>query len=288
MSDALSDALSGGGEGEHPLLSEDDPELVREALPFTLKLLDILIAQDIRSPEILLVASQAYIANAALFLQTRANTVARDDFAARAELLDRAKKHYLRGRNYAIEALAELNEDFDADGEDADFEESLSQFEEEHVPYLYFAAAGWFAAAGLDTFDLGLALTTPRALALMDRAYELDPDYNRGAIDEFYILVYGLLPESLGGDKDKAYIHYQRALSLSENQSASAYLSYAAVTAVPDQDIAAFEELMRHALAIDVYADSNSRLTNLVRQKEAQWYLDNLDQLFIDYDVNNE
>ena len=285
ISDALSGALSGGEGGEHPLLSENDPDLVREALPFTLKLLDILISSDIRSPEILLTASQAYAANATLFLQSQANTTERENFSERGVLLDRAKIHLLRSRDYALAALIELNKDFDPETTDgAEFTAQLAGFTEEgDTPYLYFAAAAWFGAIALDIFDIGLALSAPRALALIDRAYEIDPEYNDGAISEFYILLYGGLPEGLGGDKELAKFHYERAVELSENGSAGAHVSYATVTALPDQDEAGFRELMERALDVDVDARPNSRLVNIIRQREAQWYLDNLEILFIDY-----
>lgn len=285
ISNSLANALSGGEEeeeGMNPLLSDDDPDLIRDALPFTLKLLDILINADIDDPAIRLVAAQAYTAYAVLFLQQEANTVARDDFEHRTRLLERSKIHLLRAREYALSALDTLYPGFiDAINGD-DYESALAEMTSQDVPYLYFAAAAWIGAATVDIFDLELSITIPRAAEMIHRAFALNPDYSGGALHEFYIIYFAALPEYLGGDKDRAEFHYQEALRVSNNLSASAHVSMALGISLPAQNAAQFRQFLEQALDIDVDQDVNRRLTNIIRQREAQWYLDNMELFFID------
>lgn len=284
ISDSLAGALSGGGnEGEpHPLLSENDPDLVGDALPFTLKLLDILISANINSPPILLTASQAYVAYAALYLQQEANTVSRDDFPRRSRLLDRSKIHFLRARDYTLSALEMLHPGFIGLLDDDDYERAFAGMSDDDVPYLYFTAVSWIGAAAVDVFDLALLLTAPRAVEMINAAYAIDPDYGDGAISEFYVLYYSSLPEAMGGSKEQAEFYYREALRVSNNLSVSAHVSMALGIALPAQDTQQFRAFLNKALKIDVDEDINRRLTNIIRQREAQWYLDNIELFFLD------
>ena len=282
ISNALSDALAGGGDDANPFLSEDDPELVRDSMPFTLKLLDILISSNIDSPNIRLVAAQAHTAYAALFLQSDASTIARSNFEHRSRLLERAKIHYIRGRDYALSALDTLHPNFSHALNDDDYENAFISITKEDVPYLYFAAVSWIGAAAIDVFDLDLLFTASRAAEMMNHAFMLDPEYGDGSLHEFYILYFASLPEGLGGDKDKARFHYQQAIEISDNLSASAHVSMALGIALPDQDIVQFRYFLNSALAVDPNQNLNRRLTNLIRQREARWYLANENEFFLD------
>lgn len=284
ISNALSGALDGGGEegAPHPLLSEDDPDLVGDALPFTLKLLDILISANLDSPPILLSAAQAYTAYAVLFLQQEANTVARNDFALRSRLLDRSKIHLLRARDYALSALEMLHPGFTESLNSDDYENAFVEMNEDDVPYLYFAAVSWIGAATVDVFDLELTLAIPRVAEMIHAAYAIDPDYSDGALHEFYVIYFSSLPEALGGDKERAEFHYREALRISNDLSVSAHVSMALGIAIPAQDSQQFRAFLAKALAIDVDEDINRRLTNIMGQRAAQWYLGNTPQFFLD------
>ena len=282
ISGTLSDALAGGSGGTNPFLSENDPELVRDSIPFTLKLLDILISSNIDSPSIRLLAAQVHTAYAALFLQSDASTIARSNFEYRSRLLDRAKIHYIRGRDHALSALDTLHPNFSDALNDDNYEEAFLHTTKEDVPYLYFAAASWIGAAAINVFDLELALTASRAAEMMSRAFALDPEYGDGSLHEFYILFFASLPEGLGGDKERARFHYQQAIEITDNLSASAHMSMALGIALPAQDIEQFRYFLNNALAIDPDKNLDRRLTNIIRQREAEWYLANENEFFID------
>jgi predicted anti-sigma-YlaC factor YlaD len=277
---AVSDALSTGTGEPDAFSTDNDPDLVAEALPFVLKLYDTLLQEDPENEELLLSSANAYVSYANAFLQTRASMLPPEEYEQREELVARAKNLYIRGRDRALSAL-ELR--YPGFSEDVKQEEPsmLVETAVEDVPFLYWAAAGWMGAVSTDPFDIGLSMQAGRAGALMDRAFELDPDFDEGAIHEFYIAYYAGLPEGLGGSREKAVHHFERAVELADGKRASPYVSFATSVMLPEQNAERFVELMQKALEVDADAYPRYRLVNTIKQEQARFYLDNLDRFFV-------
>ena len=130
--------------------------------------------------------------------------------------------------------------------------------------------------------DMKLALSVPKAVKVMKRVAELDPDYGDGAIDEFLISYYGAMPKSMGGDKAKAKIHFDRALKLTEGNSAGPYTAYATAITIPAQDRTMFVELMKKAKKIKPESLQNNLLHRTIQREKAIWYLKHVDDFFIE------
>jgi predicted anti-sigma-YlaC factor YlaD len=156
----------------------------------------------------------------------------------------------------------------------------LKKCKKDDVPLLYWAVAGGLAAYSIDLFDFDLGASIPEWGAMIGRAYELDPDFNNGAIDDFYIMYYASLPENMGGDKAKAEIHFKRALEKSRFLTAGPYVSYAQTVCIPAQDYDAFKENLEKALAIDPDEDPSSRLVNILSQRKARHLLETAYEYF--------
>lgn len=277
---AVSDALSTGGGEADAFSSDNDPELVGDALPFVLKLYDTLLLEDPENEELLLSSASAYISYANGFLQTPATMLDQSEYERREELIARAKTLYIRGRDRALRALELRYPGFTESVKSQD-PAVLAKTTDEDVPYLYWAAAGWLGAVSTDPFDIGLSMQATRAGALMDRAFELDPDYDEGAIHEFYIAYYAGLPEGLGGSRKKAEHHFERAVELADGRRASPYVALGTSIAIPQQEIRRFVDLMEQALEVEAEAYPRYRLINTIKQEEARFYLDNLDRFFV-------
>jgi tetratricopeptide (TPR) repeat protein len=200
-----------------------------------------------------------------------------DYYRERLGSLDRAKKLYLRGNEILYSALEYKFPGFSqATVQEGTLAPLLKKCKKEDVPLLYWTAAGGFAAYSIDVFDFALGYSIPEWGAMMARAYELDPDYNEGAIDEFYIQYYASLPENMGGDKAKAEIHFQRALEKSGGLAAGPYVSYAksVCASAQNQNYDAFVENLEKALAIDPDENESNRLVNILSQRKARFMLD--------------
>jgi predicted anti-sigma-YlaC factor YlaD len=272
---AVSDAL--GGAGTSAVFSGDrDPQLVGDALPFAIKMYEALLEQNPNHPGLRLTTGSLFIMYANAFVQGPADMLPTVKYEEREAARLRAKNFYLRGAEIINKALDKkypgLSTAASADGSLAPL---LAKCKKEDVPFLYWSVAGGLSAYSIDVFDFERGARLPEFGEMIARAYELDPDFNNGALDEFYILYYASLPEMMGGDKEKAKIHFARALEKTGGNSAGAYVSYAQTVCVPAQDYESFEANLEKALAVDVDADEGTRLVNIINQKKARFLLDN-------------
>src|SRR5437870_3948635 len=93
----VGNALAGGGT---TFAADDDPELIKAAVPFSLKLMETLLAESPRHKGLLQAASSGFTQYAYAFVQEDADEMEDKDFAAATEMRVRAKRLYLRARNY--------------------------------------------------------------------------------------------------------------------------------------------------------------------------------------------
>jgi len=255
---------------------DSDPELVGDAIPFAIKIYEALLDSSPKHQGLMLVTGSLFVMYANAYVQGPAERLPQNQWREREEGLKRAKQLYLRGDAILYRAL---NEKYRGFSEAAAKEETLQPFlkkcKKEDTGLLYWAVAGGLAAFSLDIFDFDLAARIPEWKLMIERAYELDPNYSGATLDEFLILFYGSLPELMGGSKELAKTHYQRALDKTGGNSAGAYVSYAQSICVPAQDYETFKDCLEKALAIDPNADVSTRLVTIITQQKARWLLDN-------------
>ena len=278
---AVSNALTGTGSAD-VFTTDSDPELVGDALPFAIKMYEALLSQNPNHQGLLLTTGSLFIMYANAFVQGPAEMLDPIfDYQERIDAMDRAKSLYLRGYNILTSALEKKYAGFNsARVLDGSLDPFLNRLKKEDVPLIYWTVAGGLAAYSVDMFDFELNSKISEWSAMMARAYELDPDFNDGAIDEFYVLFYAALTEILGGDKAMAELHFSRALEKSRFLSASPYVSYARVMNIPAQDYDAFKENLEKALAIDPDEAPSNRLVNILSQRKARHMLDTAYEYF--------
>jgi hypothetical protein len=88
------------------------------------------------------------------------------------------------------------------------------------------------------------------------------------------------LPEALGGSKDRARRHFERAVELQHGQSPAPYLALATGVAVASENRAEFQRLLTAAVEIDPRRDPGSELLTLVYRQRARVLLGQIDRLF--------
>ena len=84
---------------------EEDPQLVADALPFAMKLYESLLEQTPENEELLLTTGSVFTMYANAFVQTPASMLPESEYEQQQQMLKRAKKLYLRGRGYLLQAL---------------------------------------------------------------------------------------------------------------------------------------------------------------------------------------
>jgi len=273
--------LSGPSE-TNVFAQDDDPELIRDALPFALKTYEILLASDPKNQDLLLATAEGFVIYANAFIQTEAEESEEVDFRLSQHLRKRAAKLYLRGRNYALAGLSLDHPDFEKKLRE-DPEHALQGLSSKDVPFLYWAGAGWAGAVSSDPSNMSLVADLSTVEAMMRLALALDEDYNYGAIHEFFITYEGSRSEAMGGSLARAQEHFDRVVTLTQNKKASPYVALASSVAVRQQDYRMFKDLLHKALEIDTDAMPKWRLANTLAQEKAQWLLDHSPNLFLEY-----
>jgi predicted anti-sigma-YlaC factor YlaD len=259
---------------------ENDPQLVADALPFALKLYESLLEATPENTELLLTTGSMFAMYANAFVQTPAGMLPETEFQRRLDDMARAKRLYQRGRTYCLKALELRHPGLRARLEAGD-PEALAGTGPEDVPYLYWSAASWMGAFSAEPFDMEMMLTLSRPLALMARAFQLEEGYNKGAIHEFYISVFGSLPASLGGSQQKARSHFAKAVEYAGGLTAGPYVALATSVSIPAQNAGEYRDLLGKALAIDLDSSPENRLVNILNQRKARWLLEHIEDYFL-------
>lgn len=261
---------------------DNDPELVGDALPFAIKMYESLMVSMPWHAGLKLRTGSLYIMYANAFLESPAKLLPDEQYEKQEFLFQRSKNLYLRGRDIILDALDRKHPGFRKALENRRFEEAAAMAGKEDVDFLYWAGAGWLGAYAINPFDMDIGLTLPGASALMQRVLELDENYGRGSIHEFYITYYASLPDYMGGDVKKAREHFEKAVEMTGGKSTTAYLSFATAICIKEQDSAEFKKLLQKVLEIDPEADPENRLINILNQRKARWLLEHIEDYFLE------
>ena len=273
----LGDALSGGGA---TFASDDDPELVKTAVPFSLKLMESLLAESPKHKGLLFATASGFTQYAYAFVQQDADELEDENLTAATEMRERAKRLYLRARNYGLRGLEARHRSFEK-ALRKDPRAAVRAATARDVPMLYWTGVSWAAAISLSKDNPDLIADMPIVEALIDRALELDEAFDHGAIHSF-LITYEMSRQGTAGDSAaRARKHFDRAVELSGGQLAAPYVSLAEAVSVQKQNVAEFKDLLNRALVVDPDAKTEWRLVNLMMQRRAKWLLDRIDQLFL-------
>lgn len=280
----LGDALAHSGS---TFASDDDPELVRQAVPFSLKLIESLIAESPRHPGLLLAAARGFTQYAYAFVQQPAEELESKDLAASRELRDRARRLYLRARNYGLRGLEARHPGFDQ-ALRAHPTAAVNALRKEELPMIYWTAASWAAAIALSKDHPEVVADFPLVEALAERALALDEAYEAGALHTF-MMTFELARKGAPGDPmARVKRHFDRAMELAQGAQAGPLVSWAENVSVQRQNVGEFKSMLNRALAVDPNSRPEWRLENLVLQRRARWLLSRIDDLFLVLDSNEE
>ena len=278
----VGDALASGGS---TYTSDDDVELVGGALPFSLKLVESLLAESPKHRGLLLTAASGFAEYAYAYVQEDADELAGVNLERSMALRARARRLYLRGYRYGMRGLeagypgigAALAQDPDA---------ALARVKKRDIALLYWTAAAHGLAVSASKDDPEMIAQLPEVEAMIRRASQIDETWNGGALEEFLISVESARAGVKAADRQEKMLRlYRRSEALSGGKRASLYVSYAENAMVPAQNRAQFKELLDKALAVDVDRETDARLANLIAQRRARWLLGRTDELFLESDT---
>ena len=253
---SVGDALAGGGD---VYAADDDIELIGAATPFGLKTIESLLAEVPEHHGLLLAAARGFTQYAYVYVQLPAEDAEERDVAYAYAEKERARRLYVRARNYGLRGLKKTPDD---------------------VALLYWTGVAWAAAISLSKDRPAEIAGLPQADALIRRAAALDADFDGGTLHSFLIGYEMSRPNASAAAESLAREHFQRAVALSQGHQAAPFVSLAESVAVARRDRGEFERLLGRALAVDTDAQPQWRLANLVMQRRARRLLAHADELF--------
>ncbi|TAJ18318.1 MAG: hypothetical protein EPO68_08095 [Planctomycetota bacterium] len=267
--DQVGNALAGSSSA---WASDDDPELIRDAAPFSLKLFESLIAERPRHVGLRIAAAAGFAQYAYAFVEQDADFAEDASFARAEELRARARKLYLRARDHALAGLDARRAGYAA-RLCATPEQAAAELGAADLELAYWCAAPWGAAIALSKDEPARIAELPIVEALFTRALALDEEWGDGALLSAWI---GLEAVRAGAGADaleRSEQRYRHALEVSGGLQASLHVAFAEKVCVQRQDAQAFREALAKALSIDVDARPEYRLANVLAQRRARWLL---------------
>lgn len=260
--------------------TDDDIPLIGDALPFSLKFIETLLAQSPEHPGLLLAACKGYTLYAYVYIQQAAEMEFDDNVAKQRDASARAKRLLLRALGYGLRGLESCHTGFGAAlGKDP--AAAAAALKKRDVPLAYWTAAALGLAIGSDKGDAEMIARLPEVDALLSRVLALDDAYDAGAPHEFMLSFASSRP---GPAPDPAVLkrHFDRALALSGGNRASLFVAWAEAVSVKGQDRADFKAKLALALSADAAGREEAlKLANAVARRRAAWLLGRADVLFL-------
>ena len=260
--------------------SDEDPELIRAAAPFSLKLMESVLAGLPEHEGLLSAAASGFTQFAYAFVQQEADEREAQDVAAARALRGRARALYLRALDYGLRALDVRHQRF-ATQFASDPQRALARLARADGGTLYWTTVAWAAAIALAK-DSAQAIAELKTVdAMIERLSVLDPDLDFGALHAF-LISYEMGRPGARHPEARARQHFEQAVRLSSGRKAGPYVALAESVSVASQNRREFVALLEQALAVDATARPEWRLENTVMQRRARWLLAQTEQLFLE------
>lgn len=269
---SMGDVLAGGGD---VYAADDDIEFVGLATPFGLKTVESLLAVVPDHRGLLLAAARGFTQYAYVYIQTPAEEAEERDVTAAYAQRERARRMYLRARDYGLRGLG-----LDARNLRDDAKAALARTTREDVALLYWTGVAWAAAISLGKDDPALVAGLPAMDAIVLRAAALEADFDYGALRSFLVSYELGRPNAAPDAIERSRAHFARAVELSGGLQAGPFVALAESAAIAARDRQEFEALLQRALAVDPDKRADWRLVNRVMQRRAKRLLARADEFF--------
>lgn len=234
--------------------NQRDPQLVAEALPTYILMVDGLLARDPESETLLLAGSQLYGAYGSNFVTDKS----------------RRQLHVATAKDYARRALCmELDDLCAAEKRGVnDFKAELQTLDKGDMKWVYgyaTALAGWVQA---NSGDFNAVAALPKVEAMLERVTTLVPMLDNGNPWIYRGVLASQVPAALGGKPELARSYFEKAIAVSDGYNLMAKALFAEFYArlVFDQEL--HDHLLHEVLAAEVEAPALT-LANVLAQEKA-------------------
>ncbi len=280
----LGDALSQSTGGTFS--SDNDPELIKDALPFALKLMESILAETPEHIPLLISLSKGFTSYSYAYLQMEADYIEDDNLERAQEMRERARNLYLRARNYGLQGLEAAHPGFT----NAFFENpnialsALKQNKEENRNLVQWTISPWAAAISVSKDHPELIADLPFIEAMIEWFIHWDGYSENPVLDSILMSFESVRTKVDTADgtlEERIRRDFDGAIKFTQGHYAGPYVTLAEGICIQNQNRDEFMELLNKALAIDIDKYPECRLENVLMQKRAHWLLEKSDDLFL-------
>jgi hypothetical protein len=263
--------------------AESDVQLAREALPGNLKTIDGFLAARPENADLLELTALGYVQYAFGFLEDDLEALPAGDSPRRRELVARCTDLYQRAYDIGLRHVAldraEVRDIAQKGRLDA-LAPALKKVSKDAAPGLNWAGLALASAINLHRDDIALVAELPRALALLQRAYELDPGYYNYNAALSMAVIYSSQAKAVGGDPDRARALFEQVIRQTQGRYLMAQVLYARYYATVTLDRPLYEKTLKAVLATPGAVWPEQRLANELARRRAARYLAQAEDLF--------
>ncbi len=265
---------------------DDDLEMLENAFPANIKLMESFLASSPDDKKVLVLLSRLYGSYTFLFVEGEIETTGiKKEGCKRArqkleDLQEHVQKYYLKGAAYALRALEirypGCEERMKKVGSREAFFRSLTM---DDVPALFWYGFNLGGFVNNSRNSIKAVAKASLAESAMKRVIELNPAYFHGSAHLFLLGYYASRSPMIGGNLKTALIHYEKLKELSGDGFLLAELYYARFYLYQKHERDEFSEVLTGILK---YRETRKeyRLFNKVAVIRANAYLAAVDQLF--------
>jgi TRAP transporter TatT component family protein len=255
--------------------SEEDVELAEQSSLGFLKMLEGFYRQNPKDKKVLLLLTRSYAGYAFGFTENDILATQGSNQAAHEKAEARAKRFFTRAKDYGIQMLS-LNPRFAKakEGSLDDFKSALNSFGKGDVEKLFWAGFAWGNYLNFNKDSMDAIAEMPRIEALMERVVTLDEKFYYGGPHLFLAAFYASRSPLLGGNPEKAKMHFDKAMEISQGKYLMGPVTEAQYYSVQIQDLTLYQKLLNEVVAADAAILPEQRLSNELAKIRAKILLE--------------
>ena len=282
---AVSDVMANGVAAFE---EDDDLDLIEQALPANIKLLEALLESDPQNRQLLVLLARLYASYSFAFVDGRIEAAELTDLPpdtaglSVAKMKKRAVRYYRKGNEYALRAI-EIRPP-EARGQLADPSNAgsfMRELDRDEMPALFWYGFTLSADINYNRDSISAVGQGHLVEKAMQRVIEADEAYFYGGAHLVLLVYYGSRSPLMGGKPELAIEHYRRIEQINGKGYYLDDLYYARYVLYQQQDRSQFTAVLNRILR-DPATEERFRLYNRIAADRARIYLGAADRLFID------
>ena len=266
--------------------AEIDPALAREAAPGQLKTVDGFLESAPHNPLILAILAQGYAEYSFGFLEDDLEQIPDNDKHAtqRIAVAARATGSYDKALGFALRLIALKDKKRELEAalkkDVTSVEAAVAKLDKKSIHGLFFGGLALASAINLNRTDLGRVADLGKAVAMIKRAYDLDPNFANGGPAMTLGVIKSSQGKAMGGDPDAAKKYFEQAIASTEGKYLLSRVMMARYFAVITENRDLFEKTLKAVIATPADVFPAQRLANELAKRRAERYLKHAEDLF--------